>query len=66
LKAVERNPVDFIWGANQPAAPAEAINPHPVQYSGESHTDKITKLRKRLGDLKAGAMVVTMLDEVRR
>lgn len=64
LKAVERNPIDVIWGVNQPAAPAEAIRPHPIEFSGESHTDKIAKLRITLKNLNAGAMVVTMLDEV--
>lgn len=64
LKAVHSNLIDIIWGSNQPSPPTRPINPHPVKFSGESHVDKISKLRSEMGDHNAGAIVVTMLDEV--
>ena len=33
LKAVGQNPVDVVWGADQPSVPAGPIHPHPIQFS---------------------------------
>ncbi|TFY78231.1 hypothetical protein EWM64_g5781 [Hericium alpestre] len=60
----EENLVDKVWGADRPARPTNVVFPLDVKYSGQSHADKLAKLREELHRKNAGAMVVTMLDEV--
>ncbi|MBH9969568.1 MULTISPECIES: aminopeptidase P family protein [unclassified Commensalibacter] len=41
------NPIDTIW-LDQPGYPNQPIEPHPLEFSGLSHHNKIEKLQKEL------------------
>ena len=63
LVPLSKNPVDDIWD-DRPARPKSTVFHLDEKYSGQSVSDKITKVRKELETKKAKAVVVTMLDEV--
>ncbi len=50
LVAVDRNPVDLVWGSDQPAPPATSIFVHGEQYAGESSASKRSRIA---ADMKA-------------
>jgi Xaa-Pro aminopeptidase len=80
LVSIDENLVDVVWGKERPAQPCNKVFPLDIKYSGmqlqkslkgilsllsgESHLDKLRRLREDLVKKKAKAMVVTMLDEV--
>ncbi|MEY8839639.1 aminopeptidase P family protein, partial [Cribrihabitans sp. XS_ASV171] len=63
--ALVRSPnlVDRVW-TDQPPPPAEPARPHPMEFAGESASDKCDRLAADL--LKAGqrAAVITMPDSI--
>ena len=63
LVATERNLVDAVWGAEQPALPRGAIVPHPIEYAGATVDEKLEQLRAKL-DARARAVVISQLDAV--
>ncbi|CAL1708592.1 unnamed protein product [Somion occarium] len=63
LVSLTDNLVDFIW-EDRPPRPANKVFPLDVKYSGESHQDKLKRLREELNKKPYKAMVVNMLDEV--
>lgn len=63
LISLPDNPVDAIWD-KRPPRPANKVFHLDEKYSGQSHSDKVTKIREELRKQKAKALVVTMLDEV--
>ena len=48
LKAVTRNPVDQLWGADRPAPPLGAVTVQPIDYAGTTAETKIAELQKGL------------------
>lgn len=54
------NPLDAIW-ADQPAAPCAGIIVHPLDFAGETHAAKRTRLA---ADMGADAALVTLPDSV--
>ena len=63
LVLLEKNLVDEIWVER----PHPTINPvavHPIQFAGRTSIDKLKELRVKLSEAKAGAIVLTALDEV--
>lgn len=64
LVPVFGNLVDVVWGAQRPAVPQGRIIVQPISLSGESHLDKIERLREHLRKEKATACLVAALDEV--
>ncbi|KAJ7154608.1 peptidase M24, structural domain-containing protein [Mycena filopes] len=64
LVSLSRNPVDSVWAAERPPRPTSQVFSLDVKYSGESHLDKIKRLREEIAKKDGKAMVVTMLDEV--
>jgi Xaa-Pro aminopeptidase len=58
LVAVEGNPVDSIW-ADQPAPPLGPVKIHPLQFAGESESDKLTCIRKEIAKLAVDALVLS-------
>jgi Xaa-Pro aminopeptidase len=64
LVSLETNLVDVVWGQERPPRPKSKVFPLYVKYSGRSHFDKISRVRKELDSKKAKAIVVTMLDEI--
>ncbi|KAF8156834.1 Creatinase/aminopeptidase [Crassisporium funariophilum] len=63
LVSLKQNLVDAVW-EERPSRPANKVFHLDEKYSGQSHVDKIKKVREELGKQKAKAIVVTMLDEV--
>ncbi|KAJ6600013.1 putative Xaa-Pro aminopeptidase P [Mycena vulgaris] len=64
LASLSKNPIDSVWAEDRPARPKSQVFSLDVKYSGESHLDKIKRLRDEISKKEAKAMVVTMLDEV--
>ncbi|GMI27277.1 hypothetical protein TeGR_g4510 [Tetraparma gracilis] len=60
---VAGNLVDRIW-PNRPAIPAMPIKAHPLELAGEDVPSKLSRVRAAVADLKAGALVVTALDQI--
>ncbi|KAK7683444.1 hypothetical protein QCA50_013276 [Cerrena zonata] len=63
LVSLSENLVDSIWN-DRPSRPANNVFPLDTAYSGETHQDKIKRLREELNKKPHKAMVVNMLDEV--
>uniref|UniRef100_A0A8H7XM06 Xaa-Pro aminopeptidase P n=1 Tax=Psilocybe cubensis TaxID=181762 RepID=A0A8H7XM06_PSICU len=63
LVSLSNNLVDEIW-TDRPARPANPVFHLDEKYSGQSHLEKVEKIREELVKKKAKAVVVTMLDEV--
>ncbi|KAJ2484672.1 hypothetical protein IWW37_006121 [Coemansia sp. RSA 2050] len=64
LVAIEENLVDIVWGSQRPPRPQDKVFIHDVKYAGESHTDKITRVRAGLERLDTDGLVVVALDEI--
>lgn len=47
LVPITDNPIDTLW-LDQPGYPNQPIKPHPLEFSGLSHHNKIEKLQKEL------------------
>jgi Xaa-Pro aminopeptidase len=58
LVAVERNPIDVLWG-DRTAPPAGRVVPHDIRYAGETAADKLARIRAELGKQRADALVVS-------
>jgi len=59
-----RNPIDEVWGDDQPPTPCEPILIHPQSKAGVSSQDKVNKVRDRMDDMTCDLLVVTQLDEI--
>ncbi|MGE8941181.1 aminopeptidase P family protein [Leptospira interrogans] len=64
LKALTRNPVDQVWGADRPPAPQGPVRAHPLRYAGTAAEDKIAALQKELKSASQDAVVLTLPDSV--
>lgn len=64
LQLVETaDPAATLW-TNRPSLPLNPVEVHPLTYAGETSASKLRRLRARLSELGAEAMVVGQLDEV--
>ncbi|KAJ7034541.1 peptidase M24, structural domain-containing protein [Mycena alexandri] len=64
LVSLSKNPVDSVWAEERPPRPTSQVFSLDVKYSGESHSEKIKRLREEIVKKDGNAMVITMLDEV--
>ncbi|TVU24689.1 hypothetical protein EJB05_27141, partial [Eragrostis curvula] len=55
--------VDEVWKDRPPVKPLPVIV-HPVEFAGQSVSEKIKELREKLLNEKAAAIILTALDEV--
>lgn len=55
--------VDETWPDRPAVKPAEVVE-HPLEFAGESAASKLERLRKKLEEMGATAMLVAGLDEV--
>jgi Xaa-Pro aminopeptidase len=62
--SIPNNLVDIVWGEERPSRPSNKVFHLDEKYSGQSHLDKVAKIREELEKKKQKAIVVTMLDEV--
>ncbi|KAI0777354.1 Creatinase/aminopeptidase [Trametes elegans] len=63
LVSLPQNLVDLVW-PDRPPRPANKVFPLDVKYSGQSHIDKLKRVREELRKKDTKAIVVNMLDEV--
>jgi Xaa-Pro aminopeptidase len=61
LKGIYDNLVDKIW-EGRPEAPAGKVEIYPLSYAGESVEQKLNRLRQKMNEEGAQAMVITTLD----
>ncbi|KAI0691006.1 Creatinase/aminopeptidase [Cerioporus squamosus] len=64
LVSLSKNLVDLVWGSDRPPRPANTVFPLDAKYSGETHTEKLQRVREDLKKKDAKSMVVNLLDEV--
>ena len=57
------NPVDAVW-TDQPAPPLGRIVPYPIDFAGEAHGEKRTRLAETLRDKGERAAVITLPDSI--
>ncbi len=57
------NLIDRIWH-DQPTAPLDKMVPHPIEYAGQDHADKITTIAKNLKNSGYNAFVLTQPDAI--
>ncbi len=52
------NLIDRIW-TDQPEAPMEPVNIHPIKFAGKSAEDKIVEIQKLIGEAAADITILT-------
>lgn len=57
------NLVDRIW-ADQPAPPMQPVQPHPLEFAGESAADKCARLAADLRETGHRSSVITLPDSI--
>ncbi|KAJ2378196.1 hypothetical protein IW150_000944 [Coemansia sp. RSA 2607] len=63
LVALSDNLVDACWN-ERPVRPTDLVFVHDAKYAGESHADKIRRVRDKAAAAGAQGIVVSALDEV--
>ncbi len=58
LVAMDGNPVDSVW-TGRPAPPLGAVKIHPLQFAGESESDKLARIAREIAKLNVGALVLS-------
>jgi Xaa-Pro aminopeptidase len=64
LKALARNPVDLIWGAERPPPPRGPLSVQPIEWAGVSAAEKIKSIQKELKTAGEDAVVLTLPDSI--
>ncbi|KAJ1855222.1 hypothetical protein GGH12_003199 [Coemansia sp. RSA 1822] len=64
LVAISDNLVDAVWGSARPVRPEDPAFVLDVKYAGETHSDKIARVREQLERDNVRGLVVTALDEL--
>lgn len=57
------DPMAELW-TDRPVIPDNMVSLHPLEYSGESTSSKVSRVRKHLLDCGADGLLVTALDEI--
>jgi len=60
----EGNLVDAIWGSDRPLIPTSPFRVHPIEYAGQSVTDKVETIREAMKEKRATLSVFSALDDV--
>ncbi|TXM69820.1 aminopeptidase P family protein [Methylobacterium sp. WL12] len=58
VKALSENPVDAVW-AGRPKPPAGRVIAHPLDFAGETASDKIARIRVELEAGQCDALVIS-------
>lgn len=59
----DTDPMIELW-TDRPVIPDNEVQLHPLEYSGESTSSKISRVRKYLSECGADGLLVTALDEI--
>ena len=57
------DPLAQIW-TDRPAIPENSVEIYPMQYAGESCSEKIARIRKALREKHADGMLISALDDI--
>ena len=57
------DPAETLW-TDRPPLPHSTIAEHPMQYAGESVESKLARLRQKMHEEGAEALLITQLDEI--
>lgn len=57
------DPLRWIWH-DRPEIPLSPIEVHPVEYAGETATDKLRRIREALREKHADGMLMSALDDI--
>ena len=58
LVPLDSNPVDAIW-RDRPPPPLGKIVPHDLRFAGEDAASKLARIREKIAELRADALVVS-------
>jgi len=58
LKPMDANPIDAAWD-DRPAAPTAKLTIQPLNFAGENHADKRTRIGKAIAEKNAEAALIT-------
>ncbi len=64
LKAISRNLIDHVWGAERPTDPVGPIVVQPLECAGRAPADKIADLQKSMKSAGQDAVVLTAPDSI--
>lgn len=53
-----------LWTEGRPAIPETPLYGYDVRFAGESVASKLTRIREKMAEKKASAMVISALDEI--
>ena len=59
----DTDPMAELW-TDRPVIPDNMVSLHPLEYSGESTSSKVSRVRKHLLECGADGLLVTALDEI--
>ena len=59
----DADPMAELW-TDRPVIPDNMVSLHPLEYSGESTSSKVSRVRKYLSECGADGLLVTALDEI--
>ena len=57
------NPIDAVW-SDRPAAPNDTAWPHPVEFSGEDHMEKLDRIAAAVKEAGADSAVLTVPESI--
>ncbi len=60
----QKNPIDKLWGKDQPKPPNAMVKRHLMKYAGLSPADKIAEVQKKLTANCRDAVILTMPDSI--
>lgn len=63
LVALTDNPIDAIW-TDRPQPPLGAVTLHAIEQAGEASETKLERLRARVAEKKADALLLTATDSI--
>jgi Xaa-Pro aminopeptidase len=64
LKPVSKNPVDMLWGKDQPKPPRGPVTVQPMEWAGVSAEKKIESIQKVLKGEGRDATILTLPDSI--
>jgi Xaa-Pro aminopeptidase len=64
LTSVSTDLVELVWGESRPMMPDAGLRVHPMEFAGQTVSDKLLVIADRLQVANADALVIGALDEV--
>eukprot|EP01083_Nonionella_stella_P192388 711188_1 len=61
---LDPNPIDTLWGKQQPSIPTDPVFIHDVKFAGQSTEDKLKNIQTKITENDAFGLIVTSLDHI--